>query len=87
MLVGESVRHRKEGERQRQGAHLEEAELHFEQAELPALEARCRPERSAELHEVERRHGLEDRKLVHQQLRVQPVSDCFCLLLCNQQLS
>ena len=64
------MRQRKEaGERQKQGAHLEEAELRLEQAELPALEAGRLLERAAELHEVERRHGLQNRELVHQQLR------------------
>ena len=55
-------------------AHPDEAELQLEQAELPALEAGRRIERTAELQEVERRHGLEDRELLHQQLRVQPLN-------------
>lgn len=53
----------------RRDAYLQEAELHFEQTELPALEAGGLLERRPELHEVERRHRLEDRELVDQQLR------------------
>ena len=55
-------------------AHRDEAELQLEQAELPALEAERRLERTAELQEVVWRHDLEDRELLHQQLRAQPLN-------------